>query len=222
MFILKDQDIDVILGMNWMYQHKAVIDVLNRTLRVSLPDSNSQLLIQLPTLRRSVGKVCATAVKEIRDIPVVCEFPDVFLEDLPGLPPDRDVQFNIELKPRIAPISRRAYRMPPKELAELKTQLQELIDKGFIQPSSSPWGCPAIFVKKDETLRLCVDYHPLNEVTIKNKYPLPRIDLLFDQLAGAKVFSKIDLRSGYHQIKIKPEDIPKTAFTTRYGLYESW
>ena len=111
--------------------------------------------------------------------------------------------------------------MPPKELAELKTQLQELIDKGFIQPSSSPWGCPAIFVKKkDETLRLCVDYRPLNEVTIKNKYPLPRIDLLFDQLAGARVFSKIDLRSGYHQIKIKPEDIPKTAFTTRYGLYE--
>ena len=111
--------------------------------------------------------------------------------------------------------------MPPKELAELKTQLQELIDKGFIQPSSSPWGCPAIFMKmKDETLRLCVDYRPLNEVTIKNKYPLPRIDLLFDQLAGAKVFSKIDLRPGYHQIKIKPEDIPKTTFTTRYGLYE--
>ena len=111
--------------------------------------------------------------------------------------------------------------MPPKELAELKAQLQELINKGFIQPSSSPWGCPAIFVKKkDETLRLCVDYRPLNEVTIKNKYPLPRIDLLFDQLAGAKVFSKIDLRSGYHQIKIKPEDIPKMEFTTRYGLYE--
>ena len=221
MIILKDQDIDVILGMNWMYQHKAIINALNRTIRVSLPASASQLLIQLPTLRRSVGKVCATAVKEIRDIPVVCEFPDVFPKELPGLPPDRDVQFNIELKPGTAPISRRAYRMPPKELAELKTQLQELIDKGFIQPSSSPWGCPAIFVKKkDETLRLCVDYRPLNEVTIKNKYPLPRIDLLFDQLAGAKVFSKIDLRSGYHQIKIKPEDIPKTAFTTRYGLYE--
>ena len=123
-----------------MYQHKAVIDALNRTLRVSLPDSNSQLLIQLPTLRRSVGKICATAVKEIRDIPVVCEFPDVFPEDSPGLPPDRDVQFNIELQPGTAPISRRAYRMPPKELVELKAQLQELIEKGFIQPSSSPWG----------------------------------------------------------------------------------
>ena len=111
--------------------------------------------------------------------------------------------------------------MPPKELAELKVQFQELLDKGFIQPSTSPWDCPAIFVKKkDNTLRLCVDYRPLNAVTIKNKYPLPLIDLLFDQLAGAKVFSKIDLKSGYHQIKIKPEDIPKTTFSTRYGLYE--
>jgi hypothetical protein len=108
-----------------------------------------------------------------------------------------------------------------KELAELKTQLQDLLNKGFIRPSSSPWGCPTIFVKKkDQTLRLCVDYRPLNEVTIKNKYPLSRIDLLFDQLSGAKVFSKIDLRSGYHQIRIRPEDVPKTAFTTRYGLYE--
>jgi hypothetical protein len=99
--------------------------------------------------------------------------------------------------------------------------LNELLDKGYIRPSSSPWGCPAIFVKKkDQTLRMCVDYRPLNEVTIKNKYPLSQIDLLFDQLDGAKVFSKIDLRSGYNQIKIHPKDIPKTAFTTRYGLYE--
>jgi hypothetical protein len=111
--------------------------------------------------------------------------------------------------------------MPPKELAELKTQLQELLDKGYIRPSTSPWGCPALFVKKkDGSLRMCVDYLPLNAVTIKNKYPLPRIDVLFDQLAGAKIFSKIDLRSGYHQIKIRPCDIPKTAFSTRYGLYE--
>jgi hypothetical protein len=111
--------------------------------------------------------------------------------------------------------------MPPKELAELKSQLQEFLDKGFICPSSSPWGCPGLFVKKkDGNLRLCVDYRPLNVVTIKNKYPLPRIDVLFDHLVGAKVFSKIDLRSGYHQIKIRPCDIPKTAFSTRYGLYE--
>jgi len=103
----------------------------------------------------------------------------------------------------------------------LKKQLQELLEKGLIWPCSSPWGCPALFVKKkDKSLRMCVDYHPLNAVTIKNKYPLPRIDILFDQIAKAKVFSKIDLRSGYHQIKIRPEDIPKTAFSTRYGLYE--
>jgi hypothetical protein len=111
--------------------------------------------------------------------------------------------------------------MPPNELAELKVQLNELLKKGLICPSSSPWGCPAIFVKKkDQTLRMCVDYRPLNAVTVKNKYPLPRIYILFDQLSKAKVFSKIDLRSGYHQIKIHPEDIPKTAFSTIYGLYE--
>ena len=132
-----------------------------------------------------------------------------------------EVEFSIELEPGTAPISRRSYRMAPRELAEMKKQLKELMDKGFIRPSSSPWGCMAIFVKKkDGTLRMCVDYRPLNAVTVKNKYPLPRIETLFDQLAGAKVFSKIDLRSGYHQIKIRPQDIPKTAFSTRYGLYE--
>jgi len=141
---------------------------------------------------------------------VVWEFPDVFPDELSGLPPDRDVEFGIELVPGTAPISRRPYRMPPNELTELKIQLQDLLDKGLIQPSSSPRGCPAWFVKKkDKSLRMCVDYRPLNAVTIKNKYPLPRVDILFDQLAKAKVFSKIDLRSGYHQIKIRPEDIPK-------------
>jgi hypothetical protein len=137
------------------------------------------------------------------------------------MPPDRDIEFIIEFQPGTAPISKRPYRMPPNELAELKIQLQDLLDKGFIRPSASPWGCLALFVKKkDNSLRLCVDYRPLNAVTIKNKYPLPCIEILFDQLARAKVFSKIDLRSGYHQIKIEPRDIPKTAFLTRYGLYE--
>ena len=145
----------------------------------------------------------------------------MFPDDLPGMPPDRDIEFVIELQPGTAPISKRPYRMPPKELAELKIQLQELLDKGFICPSASPWGCLALFVKKkDDSLRLCMDYRPLNAVTIKNKYTLPHIDVLFDQLAGAWVFSKIGLRSGYHQIKIRPCDIPKTAFSTRYGLYE--
>ena len=132
------------------------------------------------------------------------EFPNVFPEDLPGLPPDRDVEFTIELEPSTAPISRHPYRMAPKELTEMKKHLEELLEKGFFHPSSSPWGCPTIFVKKDGTLQMYVDYHPLNAVTIKNKYPLPHIDTLFYQLAGAKVFSKIDLRSGYHQIKIRP------------------
>jgi hypothetical protein len=167
------------------------------------------------------GRVYEVVIPEIQDTPVVCEFTDVFLEDLPGLPPKRDVEFVIELKPGAAPVSRRSYRIPPNELAELKTQLQNLLKKGFIRPSSSPWGCPAIFVKKkDQTLQMCVDYRPLNEVTIKNKYPLPRIDILFDRLTGARVFSKIDLRSGYHHIRIRPEDILKTAFTMRYGLFE--
>jgi hypothetical protein len=111
--------------------------------------------------------------------------------------------------------------MTSKELVELKVPLNELLDKGYIRPSSSPWSCPALFVKKkDQSLRLCVDYRPLNAVTIKNKYMLPHIDILFDQLVGARVFSKVDLRSGYHQIKIRPEDVPKTSFSTRYGLYE--
>jgi hypothetical protein len=157
----------------------------------------------------------------VEKIPVVCDYPDVFPDELPGMPPDRDIEFAIELQPGTTPISKRPYRMPPAELAELKKQLQELLDKGFIRPSTSPWGCPTLFVKKkDESLRMCVDYRPLNAVTIKNKYPLPRINVLFDQLVGAKVFSKIDLRLGYHQIKIQTSDIPKTAFSTRYGLYE--
>jgi hypothetical protein len=137
------------------------------------------------------------------------------------MPPDRDVEFTIELQLDTAPISRRPYKMTPKKLAELKVQLKELFDKGYIRLSSSPWGCTTLFVKKkDQSLRLCVDYHPLNVVTIKNKYPLSCIDILFDQLAGAKVFSKVNLRLGYHQIKIRPEDIPKTTFSIRYGFYE--
>ena len=138
------------------------------------------------------------------------------------MPPDRSVEFVIELVPGTAPVSKRPYCMPKEELVELKRQLEEMEGQGFIQPSTSSWGCHALFVKKRDTNipRLVVDYRPLNAVTIKNKYPLPRINDRFDQLAGATVFSKMDLRSGYHQIKIREEDIPKTAFQTRYGLYE--
>jgi hypothetical protein len=117
----------------------------------------------------------------VEKIPVVCDYPDVFPDEMPEMPPDRDIEFAIELQPGTAPISKRPYRMPLAELAELKRQLQDLLDKGFIRPSTSPWGCPALFVKKkDESLRLCVDYRPLNAVTIKKKYTLPRIDVLFD------------------------------------------
>jgi hypothetical protein len=159
--------------------------------------------------------------KSIEEIPVVREFPDVFPDDLPGMPPERDIEFKIELQPGTAPITKSPYKMTWDELAKLKIQLKDLLDKGYIYPSSSPWGCPALFVmKKDKELCLCVDYRLLNAVTIKNKYPLPCIDILFDQLVGAQVFSKIDLCSGYHQIKIRAKDIPKTAFSMRYGLYE--
>jgi hypothetical protein len=219
MIVLKVQDIYVILGMNWLAQHKVTLNTDQRTIRLS--HNQEEILLSIPIPAKTTGRLYDAIIPEIKDISVVCEFPDAFPEDLPGLPPERDVEFVIELKPGTAPISRRSYRMPLNELAELKIQLQDLLEKGFIRPSSSPWGCPAIFVKKkDQTLRMCVDYRPLNEVTIKNKYPLPRIDILFDQLTGARVFSKIDLRSGYHQILIRPEDITKTAFTTRYGLFE--
>jgi hypothetical protein len=137
------------------------------------------------------------------------------------MPPERAIEFKIELQHGTAPIVKAPYKMSHVEMKELKIQLQGLLDKGYIRPSTSPWGCSALFVeKKDKELRLCMDYRPLNAVTIKNKYPLPHIDILFDQLVGAQVFSKIDLRSGYHQIKICAEDIPKTTFTMRYGLYE--
>jgi hypothetical protein len=154
-------------------------------------------------------------------VPVVNEFPNVFPEELSGMPPDREIKFVIDLVPGTAPIYKRPYRMATKQLAQLKDQIKELLEKGFICPSSSPWGAPMVFVsKKDGTQRMYVDYRALNKVTIRNKYPLPRINDLFDQLCGACMFSKIDLRSGYHQLKIQEWDIPKSAFISRYGLYE--
>jgi hypothetical protein len=167
------------------------------------------------------GIVNSVEGKALEDIRVVSEFPNEFPKDLPCMPPDRDIEFSIELIPGTAPISKRPYRMDVKDLAKLKKQIEELLSKGFIRPSSSPWRSPTLFIdKKDGSRRLCIDYRSLNEITIKNKYPLPRIEDLFDHMRGAKVFSKIDLRSGYHQLKIRMEDIPKTAFTSRYGLYE--
>ena len=156
------------------------------------------------------------------DLPrVVCEYVDVFPDELPGLPPQRVVDFGIELHPGTLPIPMTPHRMAPVELQELRVQLQELLDKGFIKTSTSPWGAPVLFAKKKgKTLRLCIDYRQLNKVMIQNRYPLPRIDDLFDQLRGARVYFKIDLRTGYHQLRVKETDIPKTAFRTRYGNFE--
>ncbi|GJW26243.1 putative reverse transcriptase domain-containing protein [Tanacetum coccineum] len=159
--------------------------------------------------------------KQLKDVPIVRDFPKVFPEDFSGLPPARPVEFHIDLIPGAAPVARAPYRLAPSEMKELSEQLQELSDKGFIRPSSSPWGAPVLFVKKkDGSFRMCIDYRELNKLTVKNRYPLPRIDDLFDQLQGSSIYSKIDLRSGYHQLRVREQDIPKTAFRTRYGHYE--
>jgi hypothetical protein len=202
--------------MSWMKGHKAQLDTVSRTVCLDSP-ANGVVVLQLPPSATKHSSVHHTTAQKLGDILVAREYPDVFSDDLSGMPLDRDVEFTIELQPGTTPISRRSYKITPKELVELKVQLNELMDKCFIRPNSSPWGCSALFVKKkDQSLRLCVDYWFLNAVTIKSKYPLPCINILFNQLVGAKV----DLRSGYHQIKIRPKDVPKTAFSTRYGLYE--
>jgi hypothetical protein len=167
------------------------------------------------------AKVNQMEVSQGFAVPVVNEFPNVFPEELLGMPHDWDIEFVNELKLGTAPIYKNPYRMAILELAKLKEHIKELLEKEFIHPSSSLWGAPVIFVpKKDGTQRLCMDYRALNEVTVKNRYLLPRIDDLFDQLCGACMFSKINLRSGYHQLKIRECDISKTAFILRYGLYE--
>nr|GFA19177.1 hypothetical protein [Tanacetum cinerariifolium] len=155
--------------------------------------------------------------KRLEDVPIVQDFP----EDMPGIPPTRQVEFQIDLIPGAAPVIQTPYRLAPSEMKELSDQLKELSDKGFIRPSSSPWGAPVLFTKKkDGSFWMCIDYRKLNKLTVKNRYQLSRIYDLFDQLQGSRVYSKIDLRSGYHQLRVREEDIPKTAFRTRYGHYE--
>ncbi|GKC62239.1 putative reverse transcriptase domain-containing protein, partial [Tanacetum coccineum] len=155
------------------------------------------------------------------EIVVVRDFPEVFPDDLSGLPPLWEIEFRIELIPGAVPIAKSPYRLTPSELEELSGQLKELHDKGFIRPSLSPWGTPVLFVKKKNgSFRMCIDYRELNKLTVKNRYPFPKIDDLFDQLQGSQFFSKIDLRSGYHQLRVHEDDIPKTAFRTRYGHFE--
>ncbi|KAK1647639.1 hypothetical protein QYE76_065444 [Lolium multiflorum] len=217
LFILPMKDIDVILGMDWLEENGALIDCTHKTVSLKSPGGD-RIIYQGDKHTQIEVELKLNSMKEVKleDIPVVNEFQDVFPKELPGMPPDREIEFTIDLIPGTAPIAKAPYKMGPKELKELKEQLDDLEQKGFIQESISPWGSPVIFVdKRDGGRRMCGDYRNLNNVTIKNKYPLPRIQDLFDQVRGAGVFSKIDLRSGYHQIKIKKEDVPKTAFVSR-------
>ncbi|GJU27286.1 putative reverse transcriptase domain-containing protein [Tanacetum coccineum] len=204
-----------IIGMDWLVKHDVVIVCGEKIVRI--PYGNKTLIVE--------GDKGVSRLKVIScikaHVPVIRDFPKVFPEELPGLPPPRQVEFRIDLVPGAAPVARAPYRLAPSEMKELSVQLQELLEKGFIRPSSSPWGAPVLFVKKkDGSFRMCIDYRELNKLTVKNRYPLLRIDDLFDQLQGSSVYSKIDLRSGYHQLRIKEEDIPITAFRTRYGHFE--
>jgi hypothetical protein len=206
LIVLESMDIDVILCMDWLSKRKVLIDCAKKSVKLTTLDGKELDFVTKPVVTAkgvaNRAKVNQLGASQGSEVPVVNEFPDVFLEELPGMPPDRDIEFVIELKPSTAPIYKTPFRMTTPELAELKEHIKELLEKGFIHPSSSPWGAPVIFVpKKDGTQRLCVDYRALNEVTVKKKYPLPRIDDLFDQHHGACVFSKIDLRSGYHQFE---------------------
>ncbi|KAL6332901.1 hypothetical protein AAG906_019413 [Vitis piasezkii] len=195
--ILEMTRYNVILGMDWLTVYRALIDCHRRRIIFCL---------------LSGFEVCFVGGKcDITKIPVVRKFQDVFLDELPGLPPHREFDFSIKVYPGTYPIS----------ISPIGWRLLKLLSKGFICPNTSPWEAPVLFIKKkDDTLRLCIDYRKLNRVTVKNKYPLPRIDDLFDQLKGAKYFSKINLRIVYHQLRVREEDVSKTAFRTRYGHYE--
>ncbi|GJU14674.1 putative reverse transcriptase domain-containing protein [Tanacetum coccineum] len=211
---------DVIIGMDWLSKYHAVI-ACNEEL-VCVPYGNKTLTIEEDRThikeKKSEEK---SKEKRLEDVPVVRDFSEVFPEDLHGLPPTRQVEIQIDLVLRAAPVARAPYRLAPSGMQERSSQLQELTEKGFIKPSSSPRGALVLFVKKkDGSFRMCIDYYELNKLTVKNWYPLPRIDDLFDQLQGSCVYSKIDLRSGYHQPRFRDEDISKTEFRTRYGHYK--
>ncbi|GJR82166.1 putative reverse transcriptase domain-containing protein [Tanacetum coccineum] len=217
---------DVVIGMDWLSKYHARIICDEKV--VHIPIDGETLIIQD---NRNQVMEKKSDEKRLENIPVVREFPEVFpedrefpkvfLKDLPGLPPIRQVEFQIDLILGAAPVARAPYRLAPSEMQELSDQLQELADRGFIRLSTSPWGVHVLFVKKkDGYFRMCIDYWELNKLTVKNRYPLPRIDDLFDKLQGSSTYSKIDLRSGYHQLRVRDEDIPKTAFRKRYGHYK--
>ena len=231
------RDFDVVLGMDWLSRHRATLDCYKKEVKLHRP---GELEVKFRGIRRELSSSMISAMvaqrmlrnlayvmetgKEgtlVDEIPVVREFPYVFPDDIAGLPPEREVEFTIDLIPGTEPISIPPYRMAPAELRELKAQLEELLSEGFIRPSISSWEAPILFVKKkDGSLWLCIDYRQLNRVTNRNQYPLPRIDELFDQLQGPRVYSKIDLRSGYHQLRVQESDVPKTTFRISYGHYE--
>ena len=242
LIVVRLKNHEVILGMDWLGRNRATLDCHRGRVQFKsgcgppikyqgINPASGCLVLSAARAERMLEQGCEAYLATITTkevvgvggpdgIPLVSKFEDVF-RSLQGIPPDRSDPFIIELEPRTTPMSKSPYRMAPAEMAELKKQLEELLDKGFIRPSVSPWEAPVLFVKKkDGSFRLCIDYRKLNRVTIKNKYPLPRIDELLDQLRGAKWFSKIDLASGYHQIPIASEDVRKTAFRTRYGHYE--
>nr|GEZ29808.1 retrovirus-related Pol polyprotein from transposon 17.6 [Tanacetum cinerariifolium] len=213
---------DVIIDMDWLSYHRAVIDCYEKIVRIPLP--NGEILeVQGERPEKDHGSLACIKAdeKKLDDIRVVQYFPEIFLNDLSGLPPVREIEFRIDLILGALPVVKSPYRLAPSEMSELSNQLKELQEKGFIRPSHSPWGAPVLFVKKkDDAMRMCIDYRELNKLTVKNRYPLPRIDDLSDQLQGACYFSKIDLRSGYHQLRVREKDIPKIAFRTRYGHFE--
>ncbi|GKA40622.1 putative reverse transcriptase domain-containing protein [Tanacetum coccineum] len=240
---------DVIIRMDWLTKYHGVIICDEKIVRVPYGremlifqgNGNNQRresrlnIISCTKAQEHLSKGCDVFLahvtmkeakdksegKLLEDVPIVRDFPEVFPEDLSGIPPARQVEFQIDLVPGAAPVARAPYRLAPSKMKELAEQLQELSDKGFIRPNSSPWGALVLFVKKkDRSFRMCIDYRELNKLAVKNRYPLPRIDYLFDQLQGSSVYSKIDLRAGYHQLRVREEDILKTAFRTRYGHYE--
>ncbi|GKF11610.1 hypothetical protein Tco_0049536, partial [Tanacetum coccineum] len=208
---------DMIVGMDWLSEHKAEIVCHEKVVRIPL-ESGEILYVQgerTPGIAKALSNVKVDEPK-LSDISIIQDFVEVFPEDLSGFLPQRQVEFRIDLVLGATPVVKSPYRLAPSEMQELSAQLQELQDKGFIRPNNSPWGAPVLFVKKkDGALRMCIDYRELNKLTIKNRYPLLRIDDLFDQLQGARYFSKIDLRSGYHQLRVYEDDIPKTVFRTR-------
>ncbi|XP_073121898.1 uncharacterized protein [Henckelia pumila] len=235
--VLGMSDFDCIIGIDTLTKYRATVDCFHKIVRFR-PDMTDNWKFFGKGSRAKIPLISSLSMEQLlqtgaegflvyaldvlkaspvlADIPIVCEFADIFPDEILGLPPMREIDFSIELVPGTLPISKAPYRMAPLELKELKDQLEDLLNKGYIRPSVSPWGAPVLFVrKKDGSMRLCIDYRQLNQVTVKNRYPLPRIDDLFDQLQGSSVYSKIDLRSGYHQLRVRESDVSKTAFRTR-------